>query len=107
MPPVRPFWDPGLPPDLTPPSAPPATAPAAVPAKVSLVNAFTALLAAEQSSHPLRVPESPVAMSDAAVEAAVRRVLTRMTDDAVRRIVTETAERLIREEIQKIKNEPE
>jgi len=30
-----------------------------------------------------------------------------MTDDLVRRIVVETAERLIKEEIQKIKDNPE
>jgi CheY-like chemotaxis protein len=77
------------------------------PAKVSLVNAFAALLAAEQSVQPL--PAGPVAapLSDATIEDAVRRVLTRMTDDLVRRLVVESAERLIREEIEKIKGNPE
>jgi hypothetical protein len=37
----------------------------------------------------------------------VRRVLVKMTDELVRRIVVETAERLIREEIEKIKANPE
>ena len=83
------------------PAAPP-------PAKVSLVNAFSALLAAEQSSQPAAQAQTaaPV-LSDATVEDAVRRVLARMTDDLVRRIVVETAERLIKEEIQKIKDNPE
>jgi CheY-like chemotaxis protein len=106
LPPTRPIWEVGLPVEMTPVPTPAAPPPAAS-AKVSLVNAFTALLAAEQSSQPIRSPESSVTMNDAAVEAAVRRVLTRMTDDAVRRIVTETAERLIREEIEKIKADPE
>jgi CheY-like chemotaxis protein len=83
------------------PAAPP-------PAKVSLVNAFSALLAAEQSSQPAAQAQAaaPV-LSDATVEDAVRRVLARMTDDLVRRIVVETAERLIKEEIEKIKEMPE
>ena len=42
-------------------------------------------------------------LSDQAIEEAVRRVLARMTGDMVRRIVHDTAERLIREEIEKIK----
>jgi hypothetical protein len=75
---------------------------------VSLVNAFSALLAAEQSTTPApAAAPAPAAISDASVEDAVRRVLARMTDDLVRRIVVETAERLIKEEIQKIKDNPE
>jgi len=83
------------------PSAPP-VAPAP---KVTLASAFTALLAAEQSSSPAAAPV--VAMSEASIEDAVRRVLVRMTDDLVRRIVVDTAERLIREEIEKIKANPD
>ena len=41
------------------------------------------------------------------MEEAVRRALVRMTDSIVRRIVVETAERLIREEIEKIKADSE
>jgi hypothetical protein len=83
-------------------------APAAPAPKVSLVNAFSALLAAEQSSQPAPVPQvSAPVLTDATVEDAVRRVLARMTDDLVRRIVVETAERLIKEEIEKIKEIPE
>jgi predicted transcriptional regulator len=70
---------------------------------VSLVNAFSALLA-EQSN---RNAAAPAVVSEASVEDAVRRVLARMTDDLVRRLVVETAERLIREEIEKIKASPE
>ena len=85
------------------PAAPPATP------KVTLVNAFTALLAAEKSSQPAKAEAAPAtaAVSDAVVEEAVRRALVRMTDELVRRIVLETAERLIKEEIEKIKTDPE
>jgi CheY-like chemotaxis protein len=108
-PPARPVWQIGL------PDAPPArvAAPSAdttsgtqAPPKVSLVSAFSALLAAEQTSTgPASAHAAPV--TEATVEDAVRRVLVKMTDDLVRRIVVETAERLIREEIEKIKSNPE
>ena len=118
--PTRPIWDirgsaahgdpiqSGLPavpaaPAIAPlPSAPPAAAPAP---KVTLANAFTALLAAEQQVQPSQPAAAPI--SEASIEDAVRRVLVRMTDDLVRRIVVETAERLIREEIERIKNSPD
>jgi DNA-binding response OmpR family regulator len=119
--PDRPFWhsDPSsvappapspVPPAPVPPvQAAPPPAQSATP-KVTLVNAFTALLAAEKSTTPV-APEPPAAqaqaVSDAAVEDAVRRALVRMTDELVRRIVLETAERLIKEEIEKIKADPE
>jgi CheY-like chemotaxis protein len=112
--PTRPVWDaaahgpmhgsvPGAPAQTLPLAAP------AGPAKVSLASAFSALLAAEQSTAQ---PAAPAAMpvqviTEASVEDAVRRVLVRMTDELVRRIVVDTAERLIREEIQKIKDNPE
>ena len=94
-----------------PPAAP--VAPPAPPPKVSLASAFSALLAAEQSTMPAPIapmpsPQAPtVVIPDSSVEEAVRKVLVRMTDDLVRRIVLETAERLIREEIEKIKANPE
>jgi CheY-like chemotaxis protein len=75
--------------------------------KVSLVNAFSALLAAEQSNPSAQPQPVATAPTDASVEDAVRRVLVRMTDELVRRIVVETAERLIKEEIEKIKGNPE
>ena len=39
--------------------------------------------------------------------ANLRRVLAKMTDEMVQRIVLDTAERLIREELEKIRQEPE
>ena len=86
-----------------PPAAPPLPS-APPPPKVTLANAFTALLAAEQAMPP---GPAPVAMTEASIEDAVRRVLVRMTDDLVRRIVVDTAERLIREEIERIKASPD
>ena len=102
-PPSRPVWDTGA--SSTP--APveklePSTSP-----RVSLASAFTALLAAEQSSQPAAAVSAAAPISEATVEDAVRRVLVRMTDELVRRIVLETAERLIKEEIEKIKATPE
>ena len=98
---------------MQPPPAPVAAAPPAPPPKVSLATAFTALLAAEQSTMPAPIAPMPapatpaVVLPESSVEDAVRKVLVRMTDDLVRRIVLETAERLIREEIEKIKANPE
>ena len=112
-PPSRPVWELGLPDPIHPPAQPiqaaghvPAASAAApqAPPRVSLASAFTALLAAEQSGSPV-AQAAPV--TEATVEDAVRRVLVRMTDDLVRRIVLETAERLIKEEIEKIKANPE
>ncbi len=102
-PPTRPVWEAAPVAHLPPPERlePPAS-------RVSLVNAFSALLAAEQSNHPVAAAAAPPpAVSEAMVEEVVRRVLAEMTGEAVQRIVTETAERLIREEIEKIKAQPE
>lgn len=115
--PTRPIWDvrgsvaqgpaPAVAPLPIPPMPAQAAAPVQPPAapRVTLANAFTALLAAEQSM-PGPAPAS-VALSEASIEDAVRRVLVRMTDDLVRRIVVDTAERLIREEIERIKANPD
>jgi hypothetical protein len=82
--------------------------PGAAAPKVSLSNAFSALLAAEQTSpNAAPAPATTVIISESAIEDAVRRVLVKMTDDLVHRIVLDTAERLIREELEKIKQESE
>ncbi|HKW00892.1 MAG TPA: response regulator [Vicinamibacterales bacterium] len=102
--PASPIWELGM--GQRSQSAAPA-APAAAPTKVSLANAFSALLAAEQSrpasASAVAPPEIPVEV----IEEAVRRILDRMTGETVRQVVLETAERLIREEIDKIKANPE
>lgn len=108
-PPDRNVWEhrdgPPAPTPIRADVAPAAAAPP--PPKVNLVNAFSALLAAEQSAQPPAPAATAGALSDASIEDAVRRVLARMTDDLVRRIVVDTAERLIKEEIEKIKANPE
>lgn len=96
-PPVRPVWEQG---GKDKPGLRPAE-PAA--SKVSLASAFSALLAAEHATPSTPAPAPAEGVSDAAIEEAVRRVLVRMTDDVVRGIVHETAERLVREEIERIK----
>jgi CheY-like chemotaxis protein len=116
--PTRPIWDvrgsvahsdpvpAPMPLPVVPAAAPPPPPVAAAAApRVTLANAFTALLAAEQQAQPSQ--PVPQAVSEASIEDAVRRVLVRMTDDLVRRIVVDTAERLIREEIDRIKNNPD
>ena len=72
----------------------------------SLAEAFAALLSAEQS-RPINPPafHAPAApdLSDAALEAIVQRVIGRMGEQAVRETVVDVAERLVREEIARIK----
>jgi hypothetical protein len=101
-PPVRPVWEQGGKdkPGLRPAEPAPTQAAAS---KVSLASAFSALLAAEHANPSTPAPAPAEGVSDAAIEEAVRRVLVRMTDDVVRGIVHETAERLVREEIERIK----
>ena len=78
------------------------------PAKVSLATAFSELLAAEQARPSQAAgPVATQQIPDAAIEEAVRRVLAKMTETTVRQIVLDTAEKLIREEIEKIKANPE
>jgi CheY-like chemotaxis protein len=71
-----------------------------------LASTFAALLAAEEG---YEVPDeallpglSPV-ISDDLIEEIVRRVVARMADADTRRIVLDTAERIVREEIDRIK----
>ena len=90
----------------------PEPAPISVPAP-SLADAFTALLAAEQrlpgqsgATQPRGQAEAP-AVPDELVEELTRRVLDGATDQAVRDVVADTvsqvAERLVRDEIERIK----
>jgi CheY-like chemotaxis protein len=110
-PPDRPVWELGdadTPAPTRAADAAAAQSPVPPTQKVSLVSAFSALLAAEQSTGPAQGRAAAAApITDATVEDAVRRVLVRMTDDLVRRLVVETAERLIKEEIEKIKSHSE
>ncbi len=70
-----------------------------------LASAFASLFAAE---HGLAVPAAPAeaapaVISEELIEQIVERVISRMSDDSMRRAVLETAERLVREEIDRIK----
>jgi CheY-like chemotaxis protein len=69
----------------------------------SLAEAFATLLSAEQSQSisPSRLGASSV--SGDVVDEIVRRVIARLGDQAVRETVIDVAERLVREEIERIK----
>jgi len=90
-----------------PPASAPAPAAAGAPAlpSLSLVDAFAALLAAEQrtsiapSAAPLR---ANVASDDLVIEEVTQRFLARLSDQ-VRPGILDVAERLVRDEIDRIK----
>jgi hypothetical protein len=112
-------WDvtgsPTGPPSVNPHSYAPAPPPPPLPALPPLADAFAALLAAEQASPTPRSsplwpslphPPSP-AITDEVIERITRRVMDQLTDrvlsEAVEEKVSLIAERLIREEIERIK----
>jgi CheY-like chemotaxis protein len=72
----------------------------------SLAEAFAALLSVEQS-RPISPPafgwHGAPGLSDDALEDIVQRVIARMGEQAVRDTVVDVAERLVREEIDRIK----
>jgi CheY-like chemotaxis protein len=81
------------------------------PNPVSLDQAFAALLAAEQGHPPApasKRAESPsrewTDVPESVIDAVVSKVLARMGDDTMRTAVLDAAERLVREEIDRIKN---
>jgi hypothetical protein len=78
-----------------------------------IADVFSALFAAEQgesTAAPLRLPAPPAApaVTDELVEEVTGRVIQRLAPDAahevVAKIVSEVAERLVREEIARIKS---
>jgi len=71
--------------------------------RVQLATAFAALLAVEQGRTVPPVVPPPAAVSEATIEEIVRRVLARLADDTMRALVLDTTERLVREEIERIK----
>ena len=106
-----PFASPAPPPAPAPQAAPAAPAASQLPA--SLVDAFAALLAAEQkmglspsaASGPnvTPAPPQPAPITDEMIETISQRVLARLSDQA-RPSILDVAERLVREEIDRIKN---
>ena len=89
-------WDPEMTADFGPARQP------------DLANAFAALLAAEEGTGAppsLAALGVPTAVSEDMIDDIVRRVIARMTDSAVRQAVLDVAERLVRQEIDRIKHE--
>jgi CheY-like chemotaxis protein len=84
-----------------PTSAPAAAAPVAP--MPSLAEAFATLLSAEQSQAIAPSALRASRMSDDGVDEIVRRVIARLGDRVVRDTVLDVAERLVREEIERIK----
>jgi CheY-like chemotaxis protein len=74
-----------------------------------LADAFAALLAAEKGGTLSAAttwpapPSSPALVNDAMIESITRRVLERLSDAVVRQTVSDIAERLVREEIERIR----
>ena len=82
-----------------------------LPSPVSLDQAFAALLAAEQGqAHLSQGHIEPAArgwseaVPDAVIDTVVGKVIARMGDEKMRAVVLDAAERLVREEIDRIKN---
>jgi len=92
--------------------APPAVAMAPPPpSPASLASAFSAILAEERGEGPAAVgPLATGMVSDAVVDEIARRVVARLTDKVLREEVSarvlDVAERLITEEIERIKAGP-
>jgi CheY-like chemotaxis protein len=91
-----------------PAGVPAQAAPAPTIGPVSLDQAFAALLAAEQgqavASSPRRVESLTEAVPDTVIDVVVGKVIERMGDETMRAAVLDAAERLVREEIDRIKN---
>jgi CheY-like chemotaxis protein len=114
--PVAPRPAPPTPMHVAAPSPAPESQPPALPlvspsGPINLEEAFAALLAAEQG-HPGPVQPGRAAAAtpwagdvpDSVVDAVVSKVLARMGDESMRAAVLDAAERLVREEIDRIKN---
>lgn len=84
------------------PVPPPAPAPPP-PEPPSLQEAFAALLAAEQSQ-PIAAPRIDPDSNDL-IDEVVRRVIARMGSDSMKSAVLDAAERLVRDEIARIKGQ--
>ena len=87
---------------VKPAVAEPAAGKAMTSAPPSLAEVFAALLAAEQG-RPHAAPAMAPVLPDDLVDQVTRRVLDRIGDGVVRDVVLDVAERLVREEIERIK----
>ena len=89
-----------------PTPAPAQSAPSASPAITQmppLADAFAALLAAEQGQPIAPSAHRVGSIGDDQIDEIVKRVVDRMGSDSMRRAVLDAAERLVREEIERIK----
>lgn len=104
---------PSAPAPSAPAPAPPASAPApsasghkpSASAAPTLAEAFAALLAAEQGKVAPPPPVNEEALREEVIEQVTQRVIEHMADPVVRQTVVEVAERLVREEISRIKGD--
>ncbi len=104
-------WDPGKPDEpepatsspVRPAPAPPEVVPDTIAQAPSLQDAFAALLAAEQNQ-PIASPRLDPD-SNALIEEVARRVIARLGNETMRAAVLDAAERLVREEIARIKSQ--
>jgi CheY-like chemotaxis protein len=89
-----------------PPSPAPASPPAATPVseEAALQQAFAALLSAEREL-PVPAPPRADAVPPELIDDIVKRVIARMGDESMRSAVLDAAERLVREEIARIKSQ--
>jgi CheY-like chemotaxis protein len=103
-PPARPVFE--TPIAVRPPApVPDRVAPTSVPTPApSLAEAFAALLSAEQGRRVAASTVGSSAVSEDTVAEIVRQVLARMSDQVVRETVLDVAERLVRQEIERIKS---
>lgn len=94
------------------PTDTPTDTPAGAPAPSLIAEAFTALLALEEGdpgARPVRLTstDGEPRITDALLEELTRRIIARLAPDAARavvvQVVSEVAERLVREEIDRIR----
>ena len=78
-------------------------APPPLPQMPALADAFAALLAAEQGRPIVPSPQRVGSVADDQIDEIVKRVIDRMGNDSMRQAVLDAAERLVREEIERIK----
>jgi hypothetical protein len=99
-------------PEPAPARAPQAAASASPAGRSIVADAFAALLAVEQGepgASPVRLTSShgEPAITDAFIDEVTRRVVQRLAPDAIRQVVadvvSETAERMVRDEIDRIR----
>jgi hypothetical protein len=73
--------------------------------ETSLQDAFASLLAAEHQIAASPAPPRAAALPNEAIDEIVRRVIARMGDESMRAAVLDAAERLVRDEINRIKGQ--